>query len=64
MTKLTRQAVIDALGDSPQALDRELRAFAESASVLSREHARLVEAHPLQWVGMYQGRVAATGKTL
>ena len=52
------------MGDSPQAVDRELRAFAESASVLSSEHARLIEVHPLQWVGMYHGRLAATGKTL
>ena len=64
MTKLTKQAVIDALGDSPQAVDRELRAFSESASVLSSEHARLVDERPLQWVAVYGGRVAASGKSL
>ncbi len=45
-------------------LDKELRRFRRTAQVLSRRHPRMIDAYPKQWVGVYHGKVAATGKTL
>jgi len=42
----------------------ELERFSDSARILSAEHANLIEAHPQQWVGIYNGSVEAAGKTL
>lgn len=64
MTKLTKADFLSALGAPPEQVDREIREFADAARLLSSDHPRLIDEHPLQWVGVYQGRVAATGKTL
>ena len=61
MAKLTEKDVLAALGDTPETVDRELQSFAEAARVLSSSHPRLIDERPLQWVGVYQGEVAAAG---
>ena len=38
---------------------RDLREFSKSAKMLSNDRPRLVDEHPLQWVGMYRGEVSA-----
>ena len=56
--------VLRHLGGSAEAIDRELRQFSDAAQALSSNHPRLIDEHPLQWVGIYQGRVAASAQTL
>jgi len=48
---------------SPKQMDRELRAFSRAARILSSDHPRLIEKHPKEWVGIYDGRVCATAKS-
>jgi len=52
------------LGATPKQIDRELRVFSRAARLLSSDHPRLIEAHPDQWVGLYDGQVSATAKSL
>jgi hypothetical protein len=42
---------------------RDLRSFSASEAVLSSSPA-LIDRYQNTWVGVYQGRVAASGKTL
>ncbi len=51
------------LGASPKQIDRELRTFSRAARLLSSDHPRLIEEHPKEWVGLYDGKVNATAKT-
>ena len=52
------------LGASAKDIARELTEFTEAAKVLSSDHPRLIDEHPLQWVGVYHGRVAASAPSL
>ena len=61
---MTKNDVLRHLGGSAKGIDRELRQFADAAGVLSSDHPRLIDQHPLQWVGVYQGKVAASAQTL
>jgi hypothetical protein len=49
---------------TPRQIDRELRSFSRAARVLSSDHPRLVDRHPEQWVGLHNGRVCTTAKSL
>ncbi len=51
------------LGATPKQIDRELRTFSRAARLLSSDHPRLIEKHPKEWVGLYDGKVSATAKT-
>ena len=51
-------------GGTAKGIGRELRQFGAAAGVLSSDHPRLIDEHPLQWVGVYQGKVAASAQTL
>ena len=51
------------LGATPKQLDRELRAFSRAARLLSSNHPRLIDKHPKEWVGLYDGEVCATAKS-
>ena len=51
------------LGATPKQIDRELRAFSRAAKVLSSDHPKLIEQHPKEWVGLYDGEISATAKT-
>jgi hypothetical protein len=55
------KAMLDA---SPKQINRELRAFSRAARLLSSDHPRLIENHPQEWVGIYDGEVSATAKSL
>ena len=61
-TDRTKEEILRLLGGSPDAVGAELAAFAEAARVLSSDHPRLIDEHPMEWVGVYQGRVAAAAK--
>lgn len=52
------------LGGPPARIARELDEFAESARALSSDHPRFIDDYPQQWVGVFQGKVQAQGKTL
>lgn len=62
MAKFSRDQVLDLLGASPEAVSTELTAFAEAAKVLSSDHPRLIDAHPMEWVGVFDGNVAVTAR--
>ena len=47
------------LGAEPGAIAKELRDFTDAAKVLSSNHPRLIDAYPMQWVAVYEGRVVA-----
>jgi hypothetical protein len=62
MPNLTKDEVLRLLGATPEAIGKELGEFAAAAKVLSSNHPRLIDEHPMEWVGVFQGRVAATAK--
>ena len=59
-----RERLLELLGGSPSEFDRQLLEFAAAASVLSSDQPRLIDTHPLQWVGVYQGRVVASARNM
>ena len=64
MAKFSAQEALEHLGGSAVQIDQELRRFREAAKVLSSDHPRMIDKHPLQWIGVYEGKVAATGRSL
>ncbi len=64
MGEKTGDDMLKRLGASPAKIDRELRSFAKSSRVLSSRHPRLIDQYPKQWVGVYKGKVQASGKTI
>jgi hypothetical protein len=52
------------LGATPKQISRELRTFSRAARLLSSNHPRLVDKHPKEWVGLHDGEVCATSKSL
>jgi len=63
MTRLTKKKLAAHLGATPRQVDRELRAFSRAARVLSSDHPRLIDRHPKEWVGIYDGKVHAAAKS-
>jgi len=64
MGQMTADDALRYLGGDAGAVDAELREFSDAAKVLSSDHPRMIDAYPLQWVGVYRGRVAASAQTL
>ena len=60
MPKLSRKEVLHYLGASPDQVGADLATFTAAAKVLSSDHPRLIDAHPMEWVGVYDGAVAVT----
>jgi hypothetical protein len=52
-----------ALGATPKQINRELRTFSRAARLLSSNHPRLIDKHPKEWVGLYDGEVCATDRS-
>ncbi|MGB6399693.1 MAG: hypothetical protein WBF73_29035 [Bradyrhizobium sp.] len=63
MPKLSKKTLASYLQATPKQIDGELRAYSRAARVLSSNHSRLVDSHPKEWVGIYDGDVCATGKS-
>ncbi|HTQ13042.1 MAG TPA: hypothetical protein VMH86_04130 [Rhizomicrobium sp.] len=63
MTRAAKKKLADQLGATPREIARELRAFSRAARVLSANHPRLIDSHPREWVGIYDGRVCASAKS-
>jgi hypothetical protein len=64
MRTLTKKEVLDAWGESPDAVAANLERFARSARALSSESPNLIDAHPERWVAVYNGTVEASADTV
>jgi hypothetical protein len=64
MTALSQDEALALLGKPPNEVARELANFSETAKILSSNHPRLIDEHPLEWVALYDGRVEVFGKSL
>ncbi len=62
MSKLTRKEVLANLGGTPESVADELLAFSESSDVLSSDNPRLLDLYPMNWVGIFDGSVAASDR--
>ena len=62
--RLLRRSRLARLGASPEQIERDLKAFSAAARVLSSDHPRLIDEHPKRWVGVYQGKVAASAESM
>ena len=51
-------------GTSPKQFVRELRVFSRSGRFFSANYSRLVKEHPKEWVGIYDGKLRVTAKSL
>ena len=51
-------------GSDPEDIAKGLREFSKSAEMLSHDQPRLINEHPLQWIGVYQGEVSAKADNL
>ena len=49
---------------SPEDVATGLRAFSKSAEMLSNDRPRLIDKHPLQWIGVHGGKVSAKADDL
>jgi hypothetical protein len=58
---MTRKEVLSCLGLSPDQVGEELATFTVSAEALSSDHPRFIDAYPCEWVGVFNGSVAARG---
>jgi hypothetical protein len=52
------------LGATPKQIDRELRTFSRNARLLSSKYPLLTENHSKEWVGVHDGKVRATTRSL
>lgn len=58
------EAEIERLESSAGQVAREMESFRRTATLLSAEHARLIDRYRHEWVGVYDGEVRAHAKTL
>jgi len=63
LPQLAKKDLAKHLLSTPKQMDRKLRAFSRAARILSSDHPRLIEEHPKEWVGIYDGKVCATGRS-
>ena len=56
--------MLSRLGSDPENIARGLREFSKPAEMLSNDRPRLINEHPLQWVGVYRGEVSAKADDL
>lgn len=64
MPELTKDEALRHLGGTAEEVASGLVEYTDAARLLSSNHPRLIDEHPHQWVGVYKGRVAASGKNL
>ena len=56
--------ILTRFGSAPEDIARGLREFSKSAEMLSNDRPRLIDRHPLQWIGVYRGEVSAKAEDL
>jgi hypothetical protein len=64
MKYIPEQEMLELLGGSVAQIDEDLRQFRESAQLLFSDGPRIIDEYALQWIGVYQGKVAASDKSL
>ena len=64
MSALTAEYVLGELGMSAHDVADQLGKFSETAKLLSSQRPRLIDEHPKQWVGLYDGHVEVFGDSL
>jgi hypothetical protein len=63
MPVINKKKLASDLEATPKQIDHELRTFSRAARILSSDHPRLINEHPNEWVGIYDGEVRAAGKS-
>jgi hypothetical protein len=64
LTKVSgREAAYKNIGATPKQIAQELRTFSRAARLLSSNHPRLIDQHPREWVGLYDGNVCASDRS-
>ena len=56
--------ILSRFGSAPADIARGLREFSKSAEMLASDRPRLIDEHPLQWIGVYRGEVSAQADDL
>ena len=56
--------ILTRFGSAPEDIARGLREFSKSAEMLSNDRPRLIDEHPMQWIGVYRGEVSAKAEDL
>ena len=56
--------ILSRFGSGPEDIAKGLREFSKSAEMFSNDRPRLINEHPLQWVGVYRGHVSAKADDL
>ena len=51
--------ILSHLGSDPEDIAKGLRESSKSAGTLSSDRPRLIDQHPLRWIGVYRGEVSA-----
>jgi Family of unknown function (DUF5678) len=64
MARLSAKKKAEYLGVSPKKIARDLRAFSRTGQFLSSNERRLLKKYPEQWVGLYDGEVRASAKSI
>ena len=64
MPRLLKKESAPGRGATPKEVDRELRKFSRATRVLSSGRPRLIDEHPNQWVGIYDGKVQVAERSL
>ena len=65
MAQLAKKDLASYLRDvTPKRIDGELRTFSHEARILSSDHPRLIDKHPKQWVGIHDGGICASAKSV
>ena len=58
------QLMVSRLARDPREIAKGLQEFSRSAEMLSNDQPRLINEHPMQWIGMYRGKVSAKADDL
>ena len=64
MPKFSTEEALKHLGGTASQIAQGLASYREAARVLSCDHPRMIDEHPLQWIGVYKGNVVASGRSL
>jgi hypothetical protein len=64
MKEISEHEMLELLGGSAAQIGENLGQFRKSAQLLSSDEQGVVDDYQLQWIGVYQGKVVASGETL
>ena len=58
------EPILSRFGNDPHELAKALREFSRSAVMLSSASPRLIDKYPMQWIGVFRGKVSAKAPSL